>query len=83
MDRPCRSSWTGAHESFQAEEYDAGASPTIKRASMEADDSWTNQPKFLKMLWEDDAQTFNEAIYEERLLYIVLDLERHALVLSR
>ena len=28
MDRPCRSSWTGAHESFQAEEYDAGASPT-------------------------------------------------------
>jgi hypothetical protein len=28
MDRPCRSSWTGAHESFQAEEYDVGASPT-------------------------------------------------------
>jgi hypothetical protein len=27
MDRPCRSSWTGAHENFQAEEYDAGASP--------------------------------------------------------
>jgi hypothetical protein len=27
MDRPCRSSWTGAHESFQAREYDAGASP--------------------------------------------------------
>jgi hypothetical protein len=28
MDRPCRSSWTGAHEYFQAEEYDAGASLT-------------------------------------------------------
>jgi hypothetical protein len=28
MDRPCRSSWTGAHEIFQAREYDAGASPT-------------------------------------------------------
>jgi hypothetical protein len=32
MDRPCRSSWTGAHESFQAEEYDAGASQLPKRA---------------------------------------------------
>jgi hypothetical protein len=28
MDRPCTSSWTGAHEIFQAREYDAGASPT-------------------------------------------------------
>jgi hypothetical protein len=28
MDRPCASSWTGAHEKFQAREYDAGASPT-------------------------------------------------------
>jgi hypothetical protein len=26
MDRPCESSWTGAHENFQAREYDAGAS---------------------------------------------------------
>ena len=26
MDIPCKSSWIGAHESFQAEEYDAGAS---------------------------------------------------------
>jgi hypothetical protein len=26
MDRPCTSSWTGAHENFQAREYDAGAS---------------------------------------------------------
>jgi hypothetical protein len=28
MDRLCVSSWTGAHENFQAREYDAGASPT-------------------------------------------------------
>jgi hypothetical protein len=28
MDRPCESSWIGAHENFQAREYDAGASPT-------------------------------------------------------
>jgi hypothetical protein len=27
MDRPCPSSWTGAHENFQVREYDAGASP--------------------------------------------------------
>jgi len=26
MERPCESSWTGAHEYFQAREYDAGAS---------------------------------------------------------
>jgi hypothetical protein len=28
MDRLCMSSWTGAHETFEAREYDAGASPT-------------------------------------------------------
>jgi hypothetical protein len=28
MDRPCKSSWTGAHEIFQEREYDVGASPT-------------------------------------------------------
>jgi hypothetical protein len=28
MDRLCTSSWIGAHENFQAREYDAGASPT-------------------------------------------------------
>ena len=28
MDRPCRSSWIGFHENFQAREYDAGASST-------------------------------------------------------
>jgi hypothetical protein len=27
MDRPCKISWKGAHENFQAREYDAGASP--------------------------------------------------------
>jgi hypothetical protein len=31
MDRPCESSWTGAHENFQAREYDAGASPTTSK----------------------------------------------------
>jgi hypothetical protein len=31
MDRPCVSSWTGAHENFQAREYDAGASQASQR----------------------------------------------------
>jgi hypothetical protein len=39
MDRPCTSSWTGAHENFQAREYDAGAS---QASSAEAKDSWTS-----------------------------------------
>jgi hypothetical protein len=31
MDRPCVSSWIGAHENFQAREYDAGASQASQR----------------------------------------------------
>jgi hypothetical protein len=31
MDRLCKSSWIGAHENFQAREYDAGASPTTSK----------------------------------------------------
>jgi hypothetical protein len=42
MDRPCRSSWIGAHESFQAREYDAGASPTHQASQCRAKDSWTH-----------------------------------------
>jgi hypothetical protein len=42
MDIPCRSSWTGAHESFQAREYDAGASPTSSEPARKARDSWAS-----------------------------------------
>jgi hypothetical protein len=31
MDTPCAISWTGAHENFQAREYDAGASQASQR----------------------------------------------------
>jgi hypothetical protein len=31
MDRPCVNSWIGAHENFQAREYDAGASQASQR----------------------------------------------------
>jgi hypothetical protein len=37
MDRECRSSWTGVHEFFQPEEYDAGASPTKQ---VQVEDNW-------------------------------------------
>jgi hypothetical protein len=42
MDRPCMSSWTGAHESFQAKEYDVGASPTSSELARKPKDSWTS-----------------------------------------
>jgi hypothetical protein len=40
MDRPCESSWTGAHENFQAREYDAGASPTTSERGTNANAFW-------------------------------------------
>jgi hypothetical protein len=35
MDRLCKSSWIGSHESFQVKEYDAGASQ-LPKVSVEA-----------------------------------------------
>jgi ABC-type thiamine transport system substrate-binding protein len=43
-----RSSWTGAHEIFQAGEYDAGASPTSSEPSHQKEDSWTTPTPILK-----------------------------------
>jgi hypothetical protein len=42
MDRPCMSSWIGAHENFQEREYDAGASPTSSEPARKTMDSWTS-----------------------------------------
>jgi hypothetical protein len=42
MEILCRSSWTGAHEDFQAREYDAGASPTSNEPARVQVDSWTS-----------------------------------------
>jgi hypothetical protein len=39
MDRACRSSWIGAHEDFQAREYDAGASLTASEPTQKTKDS--------------------------------------------
>ena len=52
MDRPCKSSWTEAHEIFQAEEYDAGASPT-HQASQRGGGRQLGEPgRILKILWK-------------------------------
>jgi hypothetical protein len=51
MNRPCRSSWTGAREIFQAEEYDAGASPKTSEPAHRAEDSWINNTHF-EILWK-------------------------------
>ena len=42
MDKLCVSSWTGAHEKFQAREYDARASPTSSEPARRQSDNWTS-----------------------------------------
>jgi hypothetical protein len=74
MDRPCGSSWTGAHEIFQAEEYDAGASLTHQESQhIERKDSWTVPAHILKH-WKLLRRSLNEVIKEAHL-YCKGDLE--------
>jgi hypothetical protein len=40
MDRLCESLWTGAHENFQAREYDAGASSTSSERGANTNAFW-------------------------------------------
>jgi hypothetical protein len=62
MERSCRSSWIGAHESFQAREYDAGASLTSSEPVRKTKDSWVDPAKFLKFSLEVDVPNINEII---------------------
>jgi hypothetical protein len=48
MDRPCESSWIGAHENFQAREYDVGASPTLIEHGASANAFWAHDELFKK-----------------------------------
>jgi hypothetical protein len=41
MDKQCKSSWIGSHESFQAEEYDAEASPMTSDPAWKTINNWT------------------------------------------
>jgi hypothetical protein len=52
----------------------------IKRASAEAGDSWISQHEILKTLWELLRKSLMKPFMKAHL-YIVLDLERIALVL--
>jgi hypothetical protein len=69
MDRPCRSSWTGAHEIFQAEEYDAGASPTHQASQRGGGRQLDKPTRNFENTLGIVAQVFNEAIYEGALVY--------------
>ena len=74
MDRPCRTSWTGAHENFQAEEYDVGASLTHQVNQRGAEGSWTTPAQILKHL-DIVAPLLDEVIHKEAHLYCKGDLE--------
>jgi hypothetical protein len=54
MDIPCRSSWIGSHEIFQAREYDAGASQ-ISSEMEQAQCIFEHMMNCLKKLFEVDA----------------------------
>ena len=65
MDTLCRSTWTGAHEIFQAEEYDAGASLTHQASQrVEQKRQLDSAYKFWNAL-EVVASPFNEVDHKE------------------
>jgi hypothetical protein len=68
MERPCRSSWTGAHENFQAEEYDAGASPT-HQASQRGSGGQLDKPAQILKCFGIVAQILNESFKRGALVY--------------
>ena len=75
MERPCRSSWTGAHENFQAEEYDAGASLTHQASQrVEQKGQLGSTSTHFEMLGNCCA-LFNKGIHKEAHLYCKGDLE--------
>jgi hypothetical protein len=46
MDRPCKISWRGAHENFQAREYDVGALPTTSKRGEHTNAFWAQDELF-------------------------------------
>jgi hypothetical protein len=58
MDRPCRSSWTGAHENFEPRSMMQEHPQHIKRANTLRGTSWTSPTHILKYL-EVVAPLFN------------------------
>jgi hypothetical protein len=64
MDIPCRSSWTGAHEIFQAREYDAGASLTSSEPARKRKTAGRRPTQIFEKHLRTIARTLNEEIYE-------------------
>jgi hypothetical protein len=66
MDRPCQSSWTGAHEIFQAEEYDAGASTTHQASQHGEKKQLDNASTYIfELLGKLLHRPLNEGIHKE------------------
>jgi hypothetical protein len=62
MDIPYRSSWTGAHASFQAREYDAGASLTSREPMWKRETTGRPPTPIFKFSLEVDVLNINEII---------------------
>ena len=73
MDRLYRSSWTGAHEIFQAREYHAGASQTHQASKQGSGRQLDSASTSFENTLEIVAPLFHEAIHKEVHLYCMVD----------
>ena len=71
MDRPCRSSWTGAHEYFQAEEYDVGASPMASEPAWKTMNNWARPAETFEFPFKMMCQYINDAFIESAFVYCI------------
>jgi hypothetical protein len=71
MDRPCRSSWTRAHENFQVREYDAGASPMSSEPAWKRKTAGRHPAQIFEKHLEIVARTLMRK-FNEAHLYIVI-----------
>jgi hypothetical protein len=69
MDKPCRSSWIGAHETFQAKEYDAGASTTHQASQRMGQKEQLDRPAHILKYFGIVAPLFNEVVHKDAHLY--------------
>jgi hypothetical protein len=70
MNRPCESSWTGAHENFQAREYDAGASPASSERGTSTNAFW-HMIKLFEIFLKLDVPNLNET-NKERVYFLIV-----------
>jgi hypothetical protein len=82
MDRPCRSLWTGAHENFQAEEYDAGASLTHQASQHESRGQLDSASPHFEMFWKLLCRSLMKAFIKRRTCIVkgTLSLKLSSLV---